>query len=254
MRDMISDVHTMMARTPDLDTCLTDEVGGRGGLVLQRSDREGANKIALMIGEGVDWQTPVGAVLGEGILLEVLEITDGLEDDDPVVHLRVSANDAVRIEREERLTAVDVAARGSCAREWDPPVGDPLQMSLADLERWLLERRRELVESDARVRELRDQLRKAHARGYQYRDHPQHATFELLKNEAQHRCDARERLKVLIRTASERAKALRRARSDENQRDYESRFYRAAKRVLTEEQLAAVRLATEAQASGRNTL
>jgi RNA polymerase-interacting CarD/CdnL/TRCF family regulator len=40
-------------------------------------------------------------------------------------------------------------------------------------------------------------------------------------------------------------KALRRARTDENLRDYESRFYRAAKRVLTEEQLATVRLATE---------
>lgn len=248
MTDMISETPTMAKTTRDLDTCLTLEEGGRGGLVLQRSDREGVNKIALMIGEGVDWGTPVGAVLGEGILLEVLEIADGHDDEDAVVHVRVTANDAIRIEREERLTAVSGAGRGSCATEWNPPSGDPMAMNLGDLESWLLERRRELVESDARIRELKEQLRKAHARGYQYRDHPQHATFELLKHEVQHRSDARERLKVLMRTATERVKALRRVRTDENQRDYESRFYRAAKRVLTEEQLAAVRSATETEA------
>jgi hypothetical protein len=244
----------MAAGVSGSDRSPVDALQERGGLVLQRTDREGANKVALLLAEDVDWGSPAGEVLGAGILIEVLEIEEALDADDPVVHLRVRANDAVRIEREERLSAVDVAAQRSWRTECDPPAGDPLRMTLGDLERWLLERRRELVESDARIRELKEQLRKAHARGYQYRDHPQHATFELLKNEAQHRSDARERLKVLIQTATERVKALRRARTDENQRDYESRFYRAAKRVLTEEQLAAVRLATEAQASGRNTL
>jgi hypothetical protein len=204
-----------------------------------------------MIAEDVDWRTPVGKVLGEAILIEVLEIEDGLDVDDPVVHLRVTANDGIRIEREERLTVVDAAARGSRAAESDGPTGDPTQMSLGALEDWLLERRRELVESDGKIRELKEKLRKAHSRGYQYRSHPHHATFELLKNEAQHRADGRERLKVLMRAGSERVKALRRAHTNESMRDYESRFYRAAKRVLTEEQLASVRLAAEvAPASG----
>lgn len=250
MTDMISDVHTMKAAPGDMAQYVTDEEGGRGGLVLQRSDREGANKIALMIGEGVDWGTPVGEVLGKGVLIEVLEIEDGLEDDDPVVHLRVTATDAIRIEREERLTAVDVEARRSSDSEWDPPAGDPLQMTLPDLEGWLLERRRELVDSDAKIRDLRDEMRKAHSRGYHYRNNPHHATFELLKNEVQHRSDARERLKMLMAAASERVKALRRERTDANMRDYEGQFYRAAKRVLSAEQMTSVRLAVEEERAG----
>ena len=250
MNDMSEATEAMAGTMRESDESPAEGLNARGGLVLQRSDRDGKNKVALLLAEDVDWGSPVGEVLGAGILLEVLEIADGLDTDDPVVHVRVTANAGIRIEREERLTAVRGAGRSSCARECDAPAGDPLQMNLGDLECWLLARRRELVESDATIRALKEELRKAHARGYQYRDHPQHATFELLKHEAQHRSDARERLKVLMQTATERVKALRRARTDENQRDYESRFYRAAKRVLTEEQLAAVRSVTEAEASG----
>jgi hypothetical protein len=228
-----------------VDTPVGDEGTDEGGLVLQRSDLEGENKIAVMIAEDVDWATPVGQVLGAGMLIEVLAIEDGLDADGAVVHLRLKANDGIRIEREERLTVVDGNGWGSGAAQSEGSTGDPMQMKLGELEQWLLERRGELVESDAQIRALKEKLRKAHSRGYQYRTHPQHATFELLKNEMKHRADARERLKVLMSAGNERLKALRRDRASESMRDYESRFYRAAKRLLSEEQLASLRLAAQ---------
>ena len=156
--------------------------GRTGRLVIRRTDMPGENKLALMLADDVDRSAPAGPVFGAGIEIEVLEIVIP-EDGPPIVHLGVVAGAQVRIEREERLTATRLPQ--TAAAQTDPTdEGDeaPETMDLDRLEEWISRRRSELTERDAVVRNLREELRKARARGYAHRNNDGHVRFAILQN------------------------------------------------------------------------
>lgn len=208
-----------------------------GRLVIRRTDMPGENKLALMLADDVDRSAPAGPVFGAGIEIEVLEIVIP-EDGPPIVHLGVVAGAQVRIEREERLTATRLPQ--TAAAQTDPTdEGDeaPETMDLDRLEEWISRRRSELTERDAVVRNLREELRKARARGYAHRNNDGHVRFEILQNEQRVLNEQRGRLKERLSRATAQLKELRRRRSDERLSGFHAAFYRAARAALPAEQL-----------------
>ena len=211
--------------------------GRTGRLVIRRTDMPGENKLALMLADDVDRSAPAGPVFGAGIEIEVLEIVIP-EDGPPIVHLGVVAGAQVRIEREERLTATRLPQ--TAAAQTDPTdEGDeaPETMDLDRLEEWISRRRSELTERDAVVRNLREELRKARARGYAHRNNDGHVRFEILQNEQRVLNEQRGRLKERLSRATAQLKELRRRRSDERLSSFHAAFYRAARAALPAEQL-----------------
>jgi hypothetical protein len=211
--------------------------GRTGRLVIRRTDMPGENKLALMLADDVDRSAPAGPVFGAGIEIEVLEIVIP-EDGPPIVHLGVVAGAQVRIEREERLTATRLPQ--TAAAQTDPTdEGDeaPETMDLDRLEEWISRRRSELTERDAVVRNLREELRKARARGYAHRNNDGHVRFEILQNEQRVLNEQRGRLKERLSRATTQLKELRRRRSDERLSGFHAAFYRAARAALPAEQL-----------------
>jgi hypothetical protein len=211
--------------------------GRTGRLVIRRTDMPGENKLALMLADDVDRSAPAGPVFGAGIEIEVLEIVIP-EDGPPIVHLGVVAGAQVRIEREERLTATRLPQ--TAAAQTDPTdEGDeaPETMDLDRLEEWISRRRSELTERDAVVRNLREELRKARARGYAHRNNDGHVRFEILQNEQRVLNEQRGRLKERLSRATAQLKELRRRRSDERLSGFHAAFYRAARAALPAEQL-----------------
>lgn len=211
--------------------------GRTGRLVIRRTDMPGENKLALMLADDVDRSAPAGPVFGAGIEIEVLEIVIP-EDGPPIVHLGVVAGAQVRIEREERLTATRLPQ--TAAAQTDPTdEGDeaPETMDLDRLEEWISRRRSELTERDAVVRNLREELRKARARGYAHRNNDGHVRFEILQNEQRVLNEQRGRLKERLSRAIAQLKELRRRRSDERLSGFHAAFYRAARAALPAEQL-----------------
>jgi hypothetical protein len=211
--------------------------GRTGRLVIRRTDMPGENKLALMLADNVDRSAPAGPVFGAGIEIEVLEIVIP-EDGPPIVHLGVVAGAQVRIEREERLTATRLPQ--TAAAQTDPTdEGDeaPETMDLDRLEEWISRRRSELTERDAVVRNLREELRKARARGYAHRNNDGHVRFEILQNEQRVLNEQRGRLKERLSRATAQLKELRRRRSDERLSGFHAAFYRAARAALPAEQL-----------------
>ncbi len=211
--------------------------GRTGRLVIRRTDMPGENKLALMLADDVDRSAPAGSVFGAGIEIEVLEIVIP-EDGPPIVHLGVVAGAQVRIEREERLTATRLPQ--TAAAQTDPTdEGDeaPETMDLDRLEEWISRRRSELTERDAVVRNLREELRKARARGYAHRNNDGHVRFEILQNEQRVLNEQRGRLKERLSRATAQLKELRRRRSEERLSGFHAAFYRAARAALPAEQL-----------------
>jgi hypothetical protein len=211
--------------------------GRTGRLVIRRTDMPGENKLALMLADDVDRSAPAGPVFGAGIEIEVLEIVIP-EDGPPIVHLGVVAGAQVRIEREERLTATRLPQ--TAAAQTDPTdEGDeaPETMDLDRLEEWISRRRSELTERDAVVRNLREELRKARARGYAHRNNDGHVRFEILQNEQRVLNEQRGRLKERLSRATAQLKELRRRRSEERLSGFHAAFYRAARAALPAEQL-----------------
>jgi hypothetical protein len=211
--------------------------GRTGRLVIRRTDMPGENKLALMLADDVDRSAPAGPVFGAGIEIEVLEIVIP-EDGPPIVHLGVVAGAQVRIEREERLTATRLPQ--TAAAQTDPTdEGDeaPETMDLDRLEEWISRRRSELTERDAVVRNLREELRKARARGYAHRNNDGHVRFEILQNEQRVLNEQRGRLKERLSRATTQLKELRRRRSEERLSGFHAAFYRAARAALPAEQL-----------------
>lgn len=211
--------------------------GRTGRLVIRRTDMPGENKLALMLADDVDRSAPAGPVFGAGIEIEVLEIVIP-EDGPPIVHLGVVAGAQVWIEREERLTATRLPQ--TAAAQTDPTdEGDeaPETMDLDRLEEWISRRRSELTERDAVVRNLREELRKARARGYAHRNNDGHVRFEILQNEQRVLNEQRGRLKERLSRATAQLKELRRRRSDERLSGFHAAFYRAARAALPAEQL-----------------
>ena len=211
--------------------------GRAGRLVIRRTDMPGENKLALMLADDVDRSAPAGPVFGAGIEIEVLEIVIP-EDGPPIVHLGVVAGAQVRIEREERLTATRFPQ--TAAAQTDPTdEGDeaPETMDLDRLEEWISRRRSELTERDAVVRNLREELRKARARGYAHRNNDGHVRFEILQNEQRVLNEQRGRLKERLSRATAQLKELRRRRSEERLSGFHAAFYRAARAALPAEQL-----------------
>lgn len=211
--------------------------GRTGRLVIRRTDMPGENKLALMLADDVDRSAPAGPVFGAGIEIEVLEIVIP-EDGPPIVHLGVVAGAQVRIEREERLTATRLPQ--TAAAQTDPTdEGDeaPETMDLDRLEEWISGRRSELTERDAVVRNLREELRKARARGYAHRNNDGHVQFEILQNEQRVLNEQRGRLKERLSRATAQLKELRRRRSEERLSGFHAAFYRAARESLPTEQL-----------------
>jgi hypothetical protein len=211
--------------------------GRTGRLVIRRTDMPGENKLALMLADNVDRSAPAGPVFGAGIEIEVLEIVIP-EDGPPIVHLGVVAGAQVRIEREERLTATRLPQ--TAAAQTDPTdEGDeaPETMDLDRLEEWISRRRSELTERDAVVRNLREELRKARARGYAHRNNDGHVRFEILQNEQRVLNEQRGRLKERLSRATAQLKELRRRRSEERLSGFHAAFYRAARAALPAEQL-----------------
>jgi hypothetical protein len=211
--------------------------GRTGRLVIRRTDMPGENKLALMLADDVDRSAPAGPVFGAGIEIEVLEIVIP-EDGPPIVHLGVVAGAQVRIEREERLTATRFPQ--TAAAQTDPTdEGDeaPETMDLDRLEEWISRRRSELTERDAVVRNLREELRKARARGYAHRNNDGHVRFEILQNEQRVLNEQRGRLKERLSRATAQLKELRRRRSEERLSGFHAAFYRAARAALPAEQL-----------------
>ena len=211
--------------------------GRTGRLVIRRTDMPGENKLALMLADDVDRSAPAGPVFGAGIEIEVLEIVIP-EDGPPIVHLGVVAGAQVRIEREERLTATRLPQ--TAAAQTDPTdEGDeaPETMDLDRLEEWISRRRSELTERDAVVRNLREELRKARARGYAHRNNDGHVRFEILQNEQLVLNEQRGRLKERLSRATAQLKELRRRRSEERLSGFHAAFYRAARVALPAEQL-----------------
>lgn len=211
--------------------------GRTGRLVIRRTDMPGENKLALMLADDVDRSAPAGPVFGAGIEIEVLEIVIP-EDGPPIVHLGVVAGAQVRIEREERLAATRLPQ--TAAAQTDPTdEGDeaPETMDLDRLEEWISRRRSELTERDAVVRNLREELRKARARGYAHRNNDGHVRFEILQNEQRVLNEQRGRLKERLSRATAQLKELRRRRSDERLSGFHAAFYRAARAALPAEQL-----------------
>jgi hypothetical protein len=211
--------------------------GRTGRLVIRRTDMPGENKLALMLADDVDRSAPAGPVFGAGIEIEVLEIVIP-EDGPPIVHLGVVAGAQVRIEREERLTATRLPQ--TAAAQTDPTdEGDeaPETMDLDRLQEWISRRRSELTERDAVVRNLREELRKARARGYAHRNNDGHVRFEILQNEQRVLNEQRGRLKERLSRATAQLKELRRRRSDERLSGFHAAFYRAARAALPAEQL-----------------
>ena len=212
--------------------------GRTGRLVIRRTDMPGENKLALMLADDVDRSAPAGPVFGAGIEIEVLEIVIP-EDGPPIVHLGVVAGAQVRIEREERLTATRLPQ--TAAAQTDPTdEGDeaPETMDLDRLEEWISRRRSELTERDAVVRNLREELRKARARGYAHRNNDGHVRFEILQNEQRVLNEQRGRLKERLSRATAQLKELRRRRSEERLSGFHAAFYRAARAALPAEQLS----------------
>jgi len=211
--------------------------GRTGRLVIRRTDMPGENKLALMLADDVDRSAPAGPVFGAGIEIEVLEIVIP-EDGPPIVHLGVVAGAQVRIEREERLTATRLpqtaAAQTDTTDEGDEA---PETMDLDRLEEWISRRRSELTERDAVVRNLREELRKARARGYAHRNNDGHVRFEILQNEQRVLNEQRGRLKERLSRATAQLKELRRRRSEERLSGFHAAFYRAARAALPAEQL-----------------
>lgn len=211
--------------------------GRTGRLVIRRTDMPGENKLALMLADDVDRSAPAGPVFGAGIEIEVLEIVIP-EDGPPIVHLGVVAGAQVRIEREERLTATRLPQ--TAAAQTDPTdEGDeaPETMDLDRLEEWISRRRSELLERDAVMRNLREELRKARARGYAHRNNDGHVRFEILQNEQRVLNEQRGRLKERLSRATAQLKELRRRRSEERLSGFHAAFYRAARAALPAEQL-----------------
>ena len=211
--------------------------GRTGRLVIRRTDMPGENKLALMLADDVDRSAPAGPVFGAGIEIEVLEIVIP-EEGPPIVHLGVVAGAQVRIEREERLTATRLPQ--TAAAQTDPTdEGDeaPGTMDLDRLEEWISRRRSELTERDAVVRNLREELRKARARGYAHRNNDGHVRFEILQNEQRVLNEQRGRLKERLSRATAQLKELRRRRSEERLSGFHAAFYRAARAALPAEQL-----------------
>ena len=211
--------------------------GRTGRLVIRRTDMPGENKLALMLADDVDRSAPAGPVFGAGIEIEVLEIVIP-EDGPPIVHLGVVAGAQVRIEREERLTATRLPQ--TAAAQTDPTdEGDeaPETMDLDRLEEWISRRRSELTERDAVVRNLREELRKARARGYAHRNNDGHVRFEILQNEQRVLNEQRGRLKERLSRATAQLKELRRRRSEERLSGFHAAFYRAARAALPAKQL-----------------
>ena len=211
--------------------------GRTGRLVIRRTDMPGENKLALMLADNVDRSAPAGPVFGAGIEIEVLEIVIP-EDGPPIVHLGVVAGAQVRIEREERLTATRLPQ--TAAAQTDPTdEGDeaPETMDLDRLEEWISRRRSELTERDAVVRNLREELRKARARGYAHRNNDGHVRFEILQNEQRVLNEQRGRLKERLSRATAQLKELRRRRSEERLSGFHAAFYRAARAALPAKQL-----------------
>lgn len=211
--------------------------GRTGRLVIRRTDMPGENKLALMLADDVDRSAPAGPVFGAGIEIEVLEIVIP-ENGPPIVHLGVVAGAQVRIEREERLTATRLPQ--TAAAQTDPTdEGDeaPETMDLDRLEEWISRRRSELTERDAVVRNLREELRKARARGYAHRNNDGHVRFEILQNEQRVLNEQRGRLKERLSRATAQLKELRRRRSEERLSGFHAAFYRAARAALPAEQL-----------------
>ena len=176
-------------------------------------------------------------MFGAGIEIEVLEIVIP-EDGPPIVHLGVVAGAQVRIEREERLTATRLP-QTAAAQTGPTDEGDeaPETMDLDRLEEWISRRRSELTERDAVVRNLREELRKARARGYAHRNNDGHVRFEILQNEQRVLNEQRGRLKERLSRATAQLKELRRRRSDERLSGFHAAFYRAARAALPAEQL-----------------
>jgi hypothetical protein len=211
--------------------------GRTGRLVIRRTDMPGENKLALMLADDVDRSAPAGPVFGAGIEIEVLEIVIP-EVGPPIVHLGVVAGAQVRIEREERLTATRLPQ--TAAAQTDPTdEGDeaPETMDLDRLEEWISRRRSELTERDAVVRNLREELRKARARGYAHRNNDGHVRFEILQNEQRVLNEQRGRLKERLSRATAQLKELRRRRSEERLSGFHAAFYRAARAALPAKQL-----------------
>ena len=221
-----------------------------GRLVIRRTDRPGRNKLALMLADSVDRQAPVGAILGTGIEVEVLEIsTDG--DGAPVAHLGVMAGPEVRIEREERLSGTRVGRAPTTEVDvLKSPDGEPDTMDLAALEAWLVERKREMIQRDAEVRRVRDAVRKAHGRGYARPSNDGHIEFEILKNEQRVLTEQREALKERMARGAARVKELRRQRSEARLAGFHASFYKAARAALPAEQFEAL---TNAAAGSEDT-
>jgi len=225
----------MMGRAERLTDVAAE--GRTGRLVIRRTDMPGENKLALMLADDVNRSAPAGPVFGAGIEIEVLEIVIP-EDGPPIVHLGVVAGAQVRIEREERLTATRLPQ--TAAAQTDPTdEGDeaPETMDLDRLEEWISRRRSELTERDAVVRNLREELRKARARGYAHRNNDGHVRFEILQNEQRVLNEQRGRLKERLSRATAQLKELRRRRSDERLSGFHAAFYRAARAALPAEQL-----------------
>lgn len=225
----------MMGRAERLTDVAAE--GRTGRLVIRRTDMPGENKLALMLADDVNRSAPAGPVFGAGIEIEVLEIVIP-EDGPPIVHLGVVAGAQVRIEREERLTATRLPQ--TAAAQTDPTdEGDeaPETMDLDRLEEWISRRRSELTERDAVVRNLREELRKARARGYAHRNNDGHVRFEILQNEQRVLNEQRGRLKERLSRATAQLKELRRRRSEERLSGFHAAFYRAARAALPAEQL-----------------
>jgi hypothetical protein len=208
-----------------------------GRLVIRRTDMPGENKVGLMLADDVDRSAAAGPVFGAGIEIEVLEIVIP-EDGEPVVHLGFVAGPHVRIEREERLTATRLPPIAEApAGKADEGAADPQTMALDQLEGWISRRRSELTVLDTAVRNVREELRKAHARGYAHRNNDGHVRFEILRNEQRVLNEQRECLKDRLSRATTHLKELRRRRSDERVSSFHAAFYRAAREALPAEQL-----------------
>lgn len=210
-------------------------------LVIRRTDLPGENKVALMLADDVDRSAPAGPLFGGGIEIEVLEIVVPA-DGAPIVHLGIVAGPEVRIEREERLTAARVPRARAAEADTEEDDGEAAlrSMDLDRLEAWLIRGRSELTARDAEVRNVREELRKAHNRGYAHRNNDGHVKFEMLQNEQRVLSEQRERLKVRLSRGSAQLKELRRRRSDERLSSFHAAFYKAAREALSQEQLAAL--------------
>lgn len=231
-----------MSTAERLNDVADDSEAGR--LVIRRTDLPGENKVALMLADDVDRSAPAGPLFGAGIEIEVLEIVIA-EDGPPIVHLGIVAGPEVRIEREERLTAARLPqVRGAAPDIEEEGEAALKSMDLDRLEEWLISGRSELTARDAAIRNVRDELRKAHNRGYAHRNNDGHVKFEMLQNEQRVLTEQRERLKVRLSRGSAQLKELRRRRSDERLSGFHAAFYKAARAALPQEQLTAL----EAQA------